>query len=76
MKNNPEKYGAKVHYLESFFNGLPHIMNMEKFPFLSELKIIAQELKSMNGLEPLAALTDLWVVECQIKVIKQNIIIE
>ena len=70
MKNNPEKYGAKVHYLESFFNGLPQIMQMEKFPFLTQLKIIAQDLKSMTGLESLVGLSELWIVESQIKVRK------
>lgn len=68
MKNHPEKTAAKIHYLETFFNGFPAIMHMEKFTHLTELKIINQELKQMCGLETLVNLTHLWIVESQIKV--------
>ena len=47
MKNNPEKNAAKIHYLETFFNGFPAIMHMDIFTNLTELKIVNQELKQM-----------------------------
>ncbi len=67
LKNNPERAAAKIHHLESFFNGLPHIMHMDKFPYLHELKIIGQELKQMTGLEACAGLGELWIAECQLR---------
>lgn len=67
LKNNPEKVAAKVHHLESFFNGLPQIMHMEKFPFLHELRIIGQDLKQISGLETCVGLHELWISECELK---------
>ena len=56
-----------MHHLESFFNGLPQILHMEKFPYLHELRIIGQELKQISGLETLTGLHELWISECELK---------
>lgn len=68
MKNNPQKATADIRYLECFFIGFQEIMHIDKFPHLTELKIIAQELKRINGLENCVNLTELWLAECQITV--------
>ena len=46
---------------------------MEKFPNLTELKIIAQELNSMNGLETCLSLNELWIAECNLTVSSRNL---
>jgi hypothetical protein len=62
----PSKSAEKTVYLEMFFNGFSQIMHLEKFLNLTELKIIAQELTHINGLESCAKLTELWVAECKL----------
>lgn len=51
-----------------FFNGYPQILHIDKFPNLTELKIIAQELTTISGLETCLNLTELWVAECKLTV--------
>ena len=62
----PTKAAEKTVYLEMFFNGFSQIMHLEKFPNLTELKIIAQELSHISGLESCTKLTELWVAECKL----------
>jgi hypothetical protein len=66
---SPDKVTSKIHYLEMFFNGFPTIMHMEKFPYLTELKIIAQDLTKISGLDNCFGLSELWIAECKLKVI-------
>lgn len=51
-----------------FFNGFPYIIHMDKFPNLTELKIIAQDLTTISGLETCLNLNELWIAECKISV--------
>ena len=42
---------------------------MDKFPNLTTLKIIAQDLTFITGLDSCANLDELWLAECKITVI-------
>ncbi len=42
---------------------------MEKFPNLTTLKIIAQDLTFITGLDSCTNLNELWLAECKITVI-------
>lgn len=52
-----------------FFLGFTQILHLEKFPNLTELKIIAQELTHISGLESCSKLSELWIAECKLNVI-------
>ncbi|CAF0859021.1 unnamed protein product, partial [Brachionus calyciflorus] len=60
------KVNDSVRCIEMFFNGFPQIIHMDKFPNLTELKIIDQELTTITGLETCLNLTDLWISECKL----------
>lgn len=51
-----------------FFNGYPQILHIDKFPNLTELKIIDQELSTITGLETCLNLAELWIAECKLNV--------
>lgn len=44
-------------------------MHLDKFPNLTILKVVAQELKQISGLETCLNLIELWIAECQITVL-------
>ena len=62
------KHEESVRSIEMFFNGFPTIVHMERFPNLKELKVIAQELYSISGLDTCVNLEELWVAECKLTV--------
>ncbi len=68
LKSSPFKTSEHVKYLEMFFVGFPTIMHMDKFPNLTELKIIAQDIVVITGLETCLNLSELWIAECKLKV--------
>jgi hypothetical protein len=62
---------TKIEYIEMFFLGYPRIACLNKFPNLRTLVIIGQDLKQMSpGLEICFHLSELWICECQLEVLK------
>ncbi len=70
MKSSKFKVNESVKSLEMFFSGFSTIMHVDKFPNLTELKIVAQELTTITCLETCINLTELWVTECKLTVIQ------
>lgn len=62
------KHDETIKSIEMFFNGMPAIVHMDKFPGLKELKIIAQELHLISGLDSCVNLNELWIAECKLNV--------
>jgi hypothetical protein len=68
FKSSQFKTNENVKSLEMYFNGFSTICYMDKFPNLNELKIVAQELEHISGLETCLNLNELWIIECKLKV--------
>ena len=68
IKTTPIRFNENVKRIEMFFSGFPTIMHLEKFPNLTILKVVAQELSQISGLETCLNLVELWICECKITV--------
>ena len=67
IKNGENKH---VHKLEMFFSGFPDIVGMSNFPNLLVLCVIGQDtLRTIQGLEPLVQLEELWICETNVEVL-------
>ncbi|KAA3674875.1 uncharacterized protein DEA37_0001046 [Paragonimus westermani] len=55
-----------VENLHIVFSGLPHLVNLKTFPFLTELLIISQNLAKISHLDSVPNLKKLWICECKV----------
>ena len=60
---------SNVEVLELFFSNYPRIVHMHLFPCLTSLCLVGQPIQKINGLSSLKLLKELWMCECQIKVV-------
>uniref|UniRef100_A0A8C0WVT3 U2A'/phosphoprotein 32 family A C-terminal domain-containing protein n=1 Tax=Castor canadensis TaxID=51338 RepID=A0A8C0WVT3_CASCN len=59
--------GSDASKLEMFFSGYPRIVGLSLFPNLTNLTIVAQDIKEISGLETCLQLKELWIAECCIE---------
>ena len=65
-----KKEGAHVDALEVFFSGFPRFIPQmsTSFPNISILRIVGQEITSIEHVSTLLNLQELWVVQCKLTV--------
>ncbi|XP_077999840.1 leucine-rich repeat-containing protein 9-like isoform X2 [Glandiceps talaboti] len=56
-----------VKVVEMFFSGFPKIVGMDRFPNLTTLCVMGQDIDRMYGLTHLTRLRELWLCECKIQ---------
>ncbi|KAF6771460.1 hypothetical protein AHF37_09919 [Paragonimus kellicotti] len=59
-----------VESLHIVFSGLPYLINLKTFPFLSELLIISQDVAKISHLDFIPNLKKLWICECKVEKIE------